>query len=325
MIVKSCLFSFLILSLTACAGTRAVGDKNSSSDYVEVSNPAFTMSRDAPATIWVPKSSVDHGPPRGSEAIKMAYKSVQGNQTDGASPQTSSSLSAGSPLVANTISSLSADMRNRVVVLGTGSDLVTIPFREKLRVLPHSPVLAIAPDSAVDKIRTRDERAAYSVKAWQDFGAPLSLFVSAPDGLAAGRYLSAEIYDGMGAGLLSRVEAIIPPYDAKDPAGQNAALGSAATLLAERARDAIALLPWYARIVAVEGDKIFINAGHETGINIGQKLTVYRGGRVMQGLGFSPEMVVGTVEVNGFVGANGASALIKGGAQVYLTDIITVQ
>ncbi|MDD2540095.1 MAG: hypothetical protein PHH28_03520 [Desulfuromonadaceae bacterium] len=326
MIVKSCLFSFLILSLTACAGTHAVGDKNPSTEYVEVSNPAFTMSRDAPDTIWVPKSSVDNGPPRAKEAIKMAYKSVQGNQADsGAPPQTSSSLPVASPTVANTTSSLSADMRNRVVVLGTGSDLLTIPFREKLRVLPHSPVLAIAPDIAANKIQSRDERAAYAVKNWQDSGAPLSLFVSAPDGLAAGRYLAAEIYDGMGAGLLSRVEAIIPPYDAKDPASQNTALDSAMTLLAERARDAIALLPWYAKIVAVEGDRIYINAGHEAGINIGQKLKVYRGGRVMQGLGFSPEAVVGTVEVTGFVGANGATALIKGGGPVYLTDIITGQ
>ncbi|MDD2580674.1 MAG: hypothetical protein PHR66_01640 [Desulfuromonadaceae bacterium] len=311
----------LMFSLAACAGTGVVSDKNSSSEFVEISNPAVTMSRDAPATIWVPKSSVESGPPRGGEAIKMAYNSVKGNP----SAQDSPSPTTAAPPVIVAAPSSSAAMRNRVVVLGTGHDLLAISFSDKLRVLPGSPVLAIAPDVTAKNLQSRDERAALAAKAWQDSGTAISLFISAQDGLSAGSYLSADIYDGMGAGLLSRVEAIIPPYDAKDPAGQNASLAAATALLAEKARDAIALLPWYAKIVAVEGDKVYINAGHEAGINIGQQLKVYRGGRVMQGLGFAPGTVVGSVEVNGFVGSNGATANIRGGVQVYLTDIIAVQ
>lgn len=322
MIVNKCLFFLLILSLTACAGNSAVGDKNSQAEYVEISNPAFTMSRDAPATIWVPKSSVENGPPRGSEAIKMAYKSVTGGQASGASPQNSSPLPAATPAAAQ---STSIDMRNRVAVIETGHNQLAIPFKEKLRALPHSPVVAIAPEVAADKLRSRDERAAYAVKAWQDSGATVSVFVSAPDGLVSGKYLSAEIYDGMGAGLVSTVEAAIPAYDAKVTVGLNTAVASSMTLLAERARDAIALLPWYAKIVAVEGDKIYIDAGHEAGINIGQRLKVLRGGKVVQGLGFAPGSVVGSVEVNGFIGSNGATAAGKDGVQAYTTDIIAVQ
>lgn len=309
----------LLFSLTACAGTGVVSDKNSPAEFVEISNPAVTMSRDAPATIWVPKSSVESGPPRGGEAIKMAYNSVKGSPSE---PNAPSPAAAAPPVVA---ASSSAAMRNRVVVFGTGHDLLAISFSDKLRVLPGSPVLAIAPDVAAQSLQSRDERVAIAAKAWLDSGTAISLFISAQDGLSAGSYLSADMYDGMGAGLISRVEAIIPPYDAKDPAARNASLAAATALLAEKARDAIALLPWYAKIVAVEGDKVYINAGHEAGINIGQQLKVYRGGRVMQGLGFAPGTVVGSVEVNGFVGSNGATATIRGGVQVYLTDIIAVQ
>lgn len=319
------LFLALTLSLTACAGNRALIDKNSPAEYVEISNPGFTMSPGAPATIWVPKSSVDNGPPRGSEAVKMAYESVRNSQTGAVSPQNTVTAPVAAPAVTVSAQSISAGMRNRVAVLETGQNQLAIPFKEKLRILPLSPVIAIAPEMAAERLLSRDERAAYAVKAWQDLGVNVSLFVSAPDGLASGRYLSVEMYDGMGAGLISKVEAVIPTFDAKDSAGLSSAVASSIALLAERTRDAIALLPWYARIVAVEGGKIYINAGHEAGINMGQRLNVLRGGKVVQGLGFAPGSVVGVLEVSGFVGSNGATATVKDGVQVYPTDITAVQ
>jgi hypothetical protein len=215
-------------------------------------------------------------------------------------------------------------MRNRAAVLETGNNQLAIPFKEKLRVLPNSPVIAIAPEAAAERLQSRDERAAYAVKAWQDSGVNVSLFVSAPDGLASGRYLMVEMYDGMGAGLVSKVEAVIPTYDAKDPAAVNAAVASSLALLAEKSRDAITLLPWYAKIVAIDAGKIYLNAGREAGINLGQKLTVLRGGKVVTGLGFAPGAVVGTVEVSGFVGSNGAIAAVKDSLQIYPSDLIAV-
>jgi len=216
-------------------------------------------------------------------------------------------------------------MRNRVAVLDTAQNQLAIPFKEKLRFLPNSPVIAIAPEAAMDKLVSRDERSAYAVKAWQDLGVNISLFVSAPDGLASGRYLSVELYDGMGAGLIGKIDAAIPAYDAKDPSGLSTAVASSIALLAERSRDAITLLPWYAKIVAVEGGKVYINAGHEAGINMGQRLSVLRGGKVVQGLGFAPGTIVGSVEVSGFVGSNGATAVAKDGEQVFPSDIIAVK
>lgn len=312
----------LTLSLTACAGNRAAGDKNVPTDYVEVSNPAYTMTRDAPATIWVPKSSVDNGPPRATEAIKMAYESLKNSQSTAAAPQNTAPAAAAATVATQPVS---AGMRARVAVLETGHSQLAIPFKEKLRPLSNAPVIAIAPEAATERLQSRDERAAYAVKAWQESGVNVSLFVSAPDGLTSGKYLSAEMYDGMGAGLISKVDAVIPAYDPKDTTALNPAIAAAISQLAERARDAIALLPWYAKIVAVEGGRIYLNAGHEAGLNMGQKLNVYRGGKVVQGLGFAPGTVVGVVEVSGFVGSNGSIATVKDGVQAYPTDIVSLQ
>jgi hypothetical protein len=282
------------------------------------------MTRDAPATIWVPRSSVESGPLRGSEVVKKAYESVTEKQSGAAAAPTSVAVSAATPTAAVAAQSISAGMRNRTAVLETGNNQLAIPFKEKLRVLPNAPVVAIAPEASAERLQSRDERAAYAVKAWQDSGVNVALFVSAPDGLASGRYLTVEMYDGMGAGLVSKLEAVIPTFDAKDPAALNAAVASSLALLAEKSRDAIILLPWYAKIVAVDAGKIYINAGREAGINLGQKLTVLRGGKVVPGLGFAPGTVVGTVDVNGFVGSNGATAAVKDSLQIYPSDLIAV-
>jgi hypothetical protein len=74
--LKICtLFSFMFLA--ACAANREATAPGQ--DYVEIDNPALTMSPNAPATIWVPRSYVESGVPRGGEVLKMgAEKVVQG-------------------------------------------------------------------------------------------------------------------------------------------------------------------------------------------------------------------------------------------------------
>ena len=319
------LLLFTGLTLTACAGNRPVSDTGAPTDYVEISNPGYTMSPGAPATIWVPKSSVDNGLPRGSEVAKMAYQSVKGGLTADAAPQQPSPAAGESAAGAVAPQPVSTGLRNRVAVLNASSQQLSIPFKDSLRALPGSPVLSVAPEIAPESIHSREERSAYAAKAWQESGVNLTLFVSAPEGITPGKYLSAEIYDGMGAGLVSNIDVVIPVVGAKSPAGANSAVSSALALLAEKARNAIALLPWYARIVTVEDGKVYLNAGHEAGINLGQRLYVYRGGKVVQGLGFAPGTKVGTLEVDGFIGSNGATATAKDGVQVYPTDIIAAQ
>jgi len=64
------------LMLAGCANNNLAGEKGHVTDYVEVSNPALTMSPGAPATIWVPRSAVEHGVPRGGAAIRQGVQEI---------------------------------------------------------------------------------------------------------------------------------------------------------------------------------------------------------------------------------------------------------
>lgn len=69
----ACKILFLLF-LGLVAGCATTKDQN---DYVEIPNPAFTMSPNASETIWVPRSSVDSGVPRGGELAKRGYEAVK--------------------------------------------------------------------------------------------------------------------------------------------------------------------------------------------------------------------------------------------------------
>lgn len=74
------LLLFLFLGLVAgCSGARL--QSQGADDYVEIPNPAFTMSPNASETIWVPRSSVEKGVPRGGELAKRGYNAVTGSGT----------------------------------------------------------------------------------------------------------------------------------------------------------------------------------------------------------------------------------------------------
>jgi len=65
------------LSLMAgCAGTTRA--TSGSDDFVEIPNPAITMSPNAPETIWVPRSSLEKGVPRGRDLAREGYQALQG-------------------------------------------------------------------------------------------------------------------------------------------------------------------------------------------------------------------------------------------------------
>lgn len=69
------------LGLLLVAGCTGANVKASSQrDYVEVANPAFTMSPNAPETIWVPRSYVDSGLPRGGELAKKGYDAMKATE-----------------------------------------------------------------------------------------------------------------------------------------------------------------------------------------------------------------------------------------------------
>ena len=181
--------------LAGCAGANVQSHPD---DYVEVANPGLTMSPNAPDTIWVPRSYVEKGVPRGNELAKKGYDAVTGGSAKQAA-------AAGA----------------------TGSAEGTAP--------PAAPV----------------------------------------------------------------------PVKLNDTAGKPAAL-----------------LPHFGLIMAQDANRIYFNLGREDGVKLGQKLTVYRGGTVVKGLGFAPGEAVGSIEVSGFVGNNGGFGVLKQGGQVKINDLV---
>ena len=77
------------LALAACAGPRQTAGQPT--EYVEVMNPAYTMTPSAPETIWVPKKSTEWGIPRGSEVVKSGYEVIRSEVTQAQSPAASAS------------------------------------------------------------------------------------------------------------------------------------------------------------------------------------------------------------------------------------------
>jgi hypothetical protein len=171
-------FMLCMGALAGCAGAKV--PPGGAVDYVEVQNPAFTMSPNAPETIWVPRTYVEQGVPRGKELAQKGYEAVRG----GATP---------------------------------------------------------APKQA---------------------------------------------------GLV-------------DAAGKPGTL-----------------IPHFGLVVAVDKERVYFNLGREDGIAPGQKLKVYRGGTIVEGLGLAPGEPVGTVEVLGFVGNKGGYGVVKQGGPVKKSDLV---
>ncbi len=179
----------LFVLVAGCASTK--GQSAGTEGYVEVPNPALTMSPNAPETIWVPRRYVESGVPRGGELVKRGYEAVTGGST---------------------------------------------------------------------------------------------------------------------------AAAVSAPTATPQQAGITGLAGKPA-----------AFIPRFGMVVAVDGEKVYFNIGSEAGIVPGQKLKIYRGGTIIEGLGLARGELVGTVEIVGYVGAKGSYGLIKPGGQVRLNDLVGVE
>lgn len=310
----SVVLPFLFL-LTACAGNKA--GTLPPDGYVEIENPAFTMSKDAPATIWVPRSYVETGVPRGGELMKRGYEAVKQGVRDNV--QSHQIISKAPHATANL-----PTVKSRIVALEVGQNGLLLPFQEKLK--SASVGILLEPDKGTfaryGSVSSQAERFSFSKLIYQDLNSNLVLFIMAPDQIAPGKKFVVEIHDGMGGGVLREVEAIIPAYGAADQAARDAAVASALASVTGKVRDVVAFVPWYGRIVTIAGERFYINAGKEAGINIGQELKIFRGGKFVAGLGFAPDEMIGTLKIQGFAGPNGAYGVVKDGQQVRVTDLV---
>lgn len=209
-----------LVLLAGCAGANQ--SANHPADYVEIQNPAFTMSPNAPETIWVPRSYVEKGVPRGRDLAKQGYDALtRSGAPQGQAPQAAQAQAAQAA---------------------------------------HAQA-AQAPAAPVPP-------AAQQVAPVVEPAAPV-------------------------------------PARVTDTAGRPAPL-----------------VPHFGLVVALEGTRIYFNLGREDGIAPGQKLKVYRGGTVVKGLGLAPGETVGELEVQGYVGSNGAWGVMKQGGAARNSDLV---
>jgi len=327
--------------LVGCAGNQ--GAVSPPEDYVEIDNPAFTMSPDAPSTIWVPRRYVDSGIPRGGELLEKGYESVRGKLSGSGQPAAARAPEPAAPAVQAPAATVAAapvpvpvpsktvvtpTVRNRILVVEIGRNDLLSRTGEALKQASAGTILDPAQAAFVSRyaaVGTPAERSAMAVKLQEDFGANLLLFIAAPEGTGPGRVITAELHEGQGGTLLRKLDAVIPPYNPTNASAREAAIASALRKLSGEVKDVVALAPWYGRVVTVEGERVYINAGKETGIGLGLVLNLYRSGKVVEKLGFAPGQKIGILEITGFVGTDGAYGIVKQGGKAQPSDLVGVE
>jgi hypothetical protein len=308
-----------------------------------------TMSPNAPATVWVPAKS-ESGIPRGGVLLQEGYDELRGKggskdaqpaaiavaPPTGPNPAPPGTTGVAAPSAVPARGAAPAprpvapvpmaapvqvQVKKRIAIIEAGQNGLIAPFSDQIRVLGIGVPIDI---SARGTVPAREsERPAYAGELWKDNEASVLVVLSGPDDTGSGQPLVADIYDGIEKSRLRRVTAAIPAPAGNDRVSRDASLATALAELALRVGDVVNLTPWYGRIFAVEGERVYLNAGRESGIQMGQKLKVYRGGKVITGIGFDPGTQVTTLEIAGFVGTNGSYGVVKDGQSVNLTDSVS--
>jgi hypothetical protein len=93
-------------------------------------------------------------------------------------------------------------------------------------------------------------------------------------------------------------------------------------------KDVVRGTEWSCRIVKVEGDHVYLNAGRLTGLQPGDKLNVYaRGEEIIdpitkRSLGFGLGKLKGTIEIDQLFGTDAARAVVLNGSGFKESDIV---
>lgn len=315
----------LILSLLALAGCAGNRDAISApGDYVEIDNPALTMSPGAPPTIWVPRSYVDSGVPRGGELLEKGYETVRGNLAGSVvQPQAPQQTAAVAAVPVPQKSAPVALVKSRILVVAIGKSAPLAHFNAALEKVSAGIVVDPSQASLIARyaaVGTLAERSSLAVKLQEDFGVNVVLYLAAPEGISSGKSLSVEMFEAHGGSLVRKFDGSIPVS-----AVPETAVSSLLDKLARDVRDTAALVPWYGKVVSVDASRVYLNAGKESGIQIGRVLAVYRPGKLVGTLGFAPGDKVGTLVVAGFVGTDGAFGTMQEGTKAEVSDLVGIE
>jgi hypothetical protein len=280
-----------LLNSSGCASRQVVP---SSDEYVEIDNPFIGESPDASPKIWVPKSSVQ--------------RTIFRDKTVDASAV----IDAGTPPPAG--------IRSRLLVVEAGEQSVT-PILKGL--LSRGNIIRVAPRSTPAEAATPEAQLAYlGAAAGQSPGGP-TLFISKPEGTKPDARIKGDLYDSRGPVLIRSFWVTVPqPVPGKNDTD---ALNSALKGLADSTLTSLQWFPWYGRVVKVHDDRIYVDAGADSGLTVGQKLRVYREGEVVPGIGFTPGDRIASFTVTELVNQDGSYGITPQAAAVKAGDYVELE
>lgn len=296
-------FTGLLVASLVIGGCNRARIPYNTDDYVEIDNPYIEGDPSENQKIWVPKSSLEKGIPRGGELAKKGYDAVASK--------------ADSPDGTRTVAEKPDRVRHRLLLAAeTGSTLdrqLTDPLRNgfSVRTLGRPAPAVTAPE---------EEKLAYVTAAVSSGGGGPVLLVGAPGGIKSGAAIKAELFDSRGPVLFHSITVKIPKPEQDETLDE--AVQRALSGLAGAIRELLGRFPWYGRVIAVSGERIYLDNGAESGLKPGQRLVVYRGGEVVKSLGFAPGERITTITLTDYVGLDGSYAASAEAAKVKPGDFV---
>lgn len=296
-------FLLVCISLPGCAGPQQAVNTN---DYVEIDNPFYDAVTNDNPKIWVPRKSLESGVPRGKELLKKGYEAVAGT------PVTGAVVDAATPPTGRA--------RTRLLIAEVGDPSVGEPLGKFLT--RGCIVRPVARPAAGVPAAEAEQLAYLSTLASQPAGGPV-LVVTKQEGTKPGARLKADLYDIRGP-ILIRSFTVTVPAPTKEQTPEDALL-SALKGLADATLSSLEWFSWYGRVISVSGDRVYLDAGAQSGLKTGQKLVVYRGGEAIKGIGFAPGEQITTFPLTHLVGPDGAYGTTAEASRVQPGDYVELE
>lgn len=273
----------LLAIVIGMGGCATVKETTNPKDYVEIENPFYDGSIGSSQTTWVPKRYVEGGVPRGGEVLRRGYRAA----TDGVA-DARDGVTAGKKL------------RNRIVVVDGGKGL-GVRFRD---LLGECGSVKLSWESGLQPPGESGVDARFLAEAAGKPGNGFLVYFSYPEEIVSGAILQASLYDLRGPTLLRSFRTQIQPV--RSGGTFEDALSFALIELSDAVREVAVQLPWYGRVASVNGGRVFIDGGRESGLTAGRRIGIYRGGDSVTGIGFAPGARIVTVTIADLVGPDGA-------------------
>lgn len=304
---KPAFAALLTAALLICGCAPRYQQPINTNDYVEVDNPYPAESSDPNAKVWVPRKSVEHGPLRATELIKKGYEKVAGKSDESATVIDAAKPPAG---VA----------RIRLLVAVSGEQSIGAPLR---KFLSQGSIVSGVDSPTSNELINEQEEVAYIATISEHAATGPILFISKPDGVKPGSRIKADLYDIRGP-LLIRSFWVAVPQPGKEQ-NNGSVLLSALKGLSDATLASLEWFPWYGRVIRVSGERIYVDAGAESGIKVGQRLFIYRGGEAVKGIGFAPGKRITDFPVTELFGEDGSYGVSPQAAEVKPGDYVELE